>query len=246
MNVTLLSAASVPPGWATQFAPEVSPPWNLDRIDHAFNIPQGFYSTPGGTCGAGAHLWVIDTGINPLHVEFLDAATGASRVGVGYDFTQSLSGGLDCNGHGTHVSGIAAGLTFGVAKCASLHSVRVLDCQGSGSVQNVISGLAYVASQVSSNQALYAQSVALMSLGGASSPSVNSAVAALVAMGVPVAVAAGNDAATSASSGDACQYSPSGAPGATVVSATDQADARPAWANYGGCVRFFAPGGARE
>jgi len=42
-----------------------------------------------------------------------------------------------CNGHGTHVAGLAGGLTHGVAKGATLYSVRVLDCQGTGSISMI-------------------------------------------------------------------------------------------------------------
>lgn len=39
---------------------------------------------------------------------------------------------MDLFGHGTHVSGIIAGKTFGVAKKASLFAVKVLDATGQG------------------------------------------------------------------------------------------------------------------
>ena len=47
----------------------------------------------------------------------------------------------DCNGHGTHVAGTAAGATYGVARGATVHSVRVLGCGGSGTFAGVISGM---------------------------------------------------------------------------------------------------------
>ena len=40
----------------------------------------------------------------------------------------------DCNGHGTHVAGCVAGLTYGVAKNATLLAVRALECLGNGTV----------------------------------------------------------------------------------------------------------------
>ena len=55
----------------------------------------------------------------------------------------------DCNGHGTHVAGTAAGATYGVARGATVHSVRVLGCRGSGTFAGVISGMYNVAHLIS-------------------------------------------------------------------------------------------------
>lgn len=41
---------------------------------------------------------------------------------------------------GTHVSSTAAGRSVGVAKDASVVGVRVLDCDGAGSISNVVAG----------------------------------------------------------------------------------------------------------
>lgn len=58
-------------------------------------------------------------GINPEHEEFYDA-TGKSRVGTAYTYDTTEYN--DCNGHGTHISGTMAGLTYGLAKDATIHS----------------------------------------------------------------------------------------------------------------------------
>ena len=50
---------------------------------------------------------------------------------------QSGAAGQDCNGHGTHVAAVVAGLTFGVAKNATLLAVRALECMGNGTVSQV-------------------------------------------------------------------------------------------------------------
>jgi subtilisin family serine protease len=68
------------------------------------------------------------------------------------------------------------------------------------------------------------------------------AVTNMVAAGVTVVVAAGNDGQ------DACNYTPAHASGTITVGATDRTDMRasqatPFWAsNYGPCVDIFAPG----
>lgn len=62
-----------------------------------------------------------------------------------YNFADGRSGAEDCDGHGTHVASTATGRAVGVAKEASSVAVRVLDCQGSGTVSNVVAGLNWVA-----------------------------------------------------------------------------------------------------
>ena len=57
----------------------------------------------------------------------------------GYDFVNDSATADDCDGHGTHVSGTAAGLSVGVAKAASIVAVRILDCSGSGTISNTVS-----------------------------------------------------------------------------------------------------------
>ena len=69
-------------------------------------------------------------GINPTHIEFYSTA-GTSRVGAGYTFDGVST--ADCNGHGSHISGTAAGLNVGVAKNATIHPGQLLALPGPGS-----------------------------------------------------------------------------------------------------------------
>lgn len=225
----------------TAVATQSGATWGLDRIDQR-NLPlNGTYIYPD-QAGQGVHVYVIDTGLNASHNEF----TG--RVAAGRNFAPN-SGGLlctllglgcttdpanttDCNGHGTHVAGTAAGTTYGVAKRATVHAVRVLGCNGSGSNSGVIAGIDWVAA----NAQLPA--VANMSLGGGDSAALDQAVQNAIASGVTFAVAAGNDNA------NACSGSPNKVPEAITVGATTNADARSSFSNYGACVDVFAPGSA--
>ena len=105
--------------------------WGLDRIDQR-DLPLNNTYNYNQT-GAGVHAYIIDTGIRATHQQF------AGRVGNGADFV-GRQGTNDCNGHGTHVAGTIGGTTYGVAKQVTLHAVRVLDCNGSGTNSGVIAG----------------------------------------------------------------------------------------------------------
>ena len=78
------------------------------------------------------HVYIVDTGIIKTHTEF------AGRVGPGYDvWSDGEQEPLDCYGHGTHCAGVAVGSTVGVARSATVHAVRVIDCCSSRFVTNM-------------------------------------------------------------------------------------------------------------
>lgn len=53
----------------------------------------------------------------------------------------------DGNGHGSHVAGTIASRAYGVAKAANIIAVKVLGSGGSGSMSDVVGGVAWAAAQ---------------------------------------------------------------------------------------------------
>jgi len=138
----------------------------------------------------------------------------------------------DCNGHGTHCAGSAAGRYRGYAVGAEIGSVRVLNCQGSGTNADVVAGFNFVAN----NQAAGKTNILSASLGGGASATTDNAINAGVQAGLVSVVAAGNDNA------NACNYSPARAVEAITVGACNKDDARASFSNFGTCVAVFSPG----
>ena len=197
--------------------------WGIDRIDQR-DLPLNNTYNYNQT-GQGVHAYIIDTGVRGTHQEF----TG--RMGAGADFVGDGNGTNDCNGHGTHVAGTTGGTTYGVAKQVTIHPVRVLNCQGSGTTSGVIAGVDWVTANHGSPP-----DVANMSLGGGASTSLDNAVSNSINSGVSYAIAAGN------SNANACNYSPARVAAANTVGSTTSSDARSSFSNYGTCLDIFAPG----
>ena len=199
------------------------PSWGLDRLDALVSPLDNSYKY--FSTGAGALVYVIDTGIYSSHSDF------SGRVVSGYSAVADGLGSEDCNGHGTHVAGTIAGTNYGVAKSTTLVAVRVLDCTGSGYSSSVVAGINWA---IASHPG--GAGVINLSLGGTANSAVDAAIADATAAGLVVVVAAGN------SSDDACNYSPARAPSAITIGATDQTDARASYSNFGSCVDLYAPG----
>jgi subtilisin family serine protease len=99
--------------------------------------PYNYFAT-----GTGVTAYIIDTGIRATHTP--DCRTRNFRLHGG---STTVMAPMDCNGHGTHVSGTVGGTTYGVAKNVTLVAVRVLDCSGNGTNSGVIAGVDWVTSK---------------------------------------------------------------------------------------------------
>lgn len=198
-------------------------PWGPDRIDQR-SLPLDGSFNPSGN-GSNVLVYVFDTGVSP-HDEY------AGRLLPGFNATGDALGTTDCNGHGTHVAGIIGGKNYGVAEGVQIVPVRVLGCDGKGTLSALLAGIEFVIGQTSPSQ----PAVANMSLAGSASTALDAAVNRLIDAGVTTVVAAGN------SGIDACGVSPARVPRALTVAATDAADNETSWSNYGPCIDIFAPG----
>lgn len=199
-------------------------PWGLDRIDQR-RLPLSTTYTYR-TTAPNVSVYVIDTGLRTTHTEF------GGRASVGIDTVNDGQNGNDCHGHGTHVGGVAAGATYGVAKQAKLVAVRVLNCQGSGTTSGVVAGVEWVTAKAAR------PAVANMSLGGGISDVLDRAVRNSIRSGVTYAVSAGS----AGQPGGACSTSPARVPEAITVAGSDRSDRVMSSSNTGKCVSLFAPG----
>lgn len=223
-----------------------SPPglWGLDLLDSGTRDNSYTYSSDG----AGVNVYIVDSGIVASHNEF--SVSGTSRVLAGADFVGDGQGTNDCNGHGTHVAGIAGGNTVGVAKSVNLIPLRVLRCDGTGQVSWTDQALQWI---LDNHQH---PAVVNMSLG--TSGTINSTlslVQALIDHGVVVVIASGNGSQNPNGSfkqkEDACNYTPAQARSAITVNSAGYGltghqvntyfdDSY--FSNYGDCTDIYAPG----
>lgn len=202
--------------------------WGLDRIDSDGTSSRDNEYTSPGNQGQGVTVYVLDTCSDVSHPDFGGRAsyvTAADQYPTD-DFTAS------CCDHGTHCMGTVGGTNYGVAKQATLKSIRVLSCAGSGSYTGIISGIDWVRNNHGSGKAIIS-----MSLGGpGSNTALQSAIDNAHNSGISVTVAAGNE------NSDACTKAPAYVPSAITVGASTQSDTLAGFSNYGSCVDINAPG----
>jgi subtilisin family serine protease len=132
--------------------------WHLDRIDQADGSLDGQYRRRD--VGAGAVVYIMDTGVMAAHTEFA-TATGGSRVIAGFDATRSVRIGrsactstdkslIPCfsnanelvgSSHGTSVASLVAGQNVGVAPEAMIVSIRVMNESALATTRTYLEGL---------------------------------------------------------------------------------------------------------
>ena len=233
LGAVVAQGASSPPVNVQQNAP-----WGLARISQP-KRPLNDRCYEYASTGKGVNIYIVDSGVdakhlgnNPLSLIIIEFEGRARVVFVAPGLLESknrmpLS---DCSGHGTEVASVAAGKLSGVAKHANILALQVLSCDGQGRNSDLIAALEWIAANYEH------PGIINLSLGGPRSATLDMAVEAVIARGIPVVVAAGNDGA------NACEFSPAHLPLSMTVGASTQTDERAEFSNYGKCVKIFAPG----
>jgi subtilisin family serine protease len=211
--------------------------WNRDRINSRANDCD--YRFAEGSAGI-VHVYVLDSGIKATHSEF------ASRVGEGYSPIGGASPYDDCHGHGTAVSGVAGGATFGVGKSVILHPVRIWQCSPAIASSDFINGTNWIRNRVVNERliGIYHPTIVIFSgefpLAGGATIQLEEAVFDLINEAQVLFVSiAGNG------GGDASQVTPGRMSWVLQVAATTSNDSRLLTnpiSNYGSTVDLFAPG----
>jgi len=148
-----------------------------------------------GYTGRGVSIAILDTGICALQ----DFLLPKNRILAFKDFINSQENYYDDNGHGTHVTGIAAGNGYasygkymGIAPEANIISLKILDQKGKGNSADALAALQWVIN----NREKYNIRIVNLSIGtkdeGHRDPLVK-AVESLWDMGIIIVIAAGNN-----------------------------------------------------
>lgn len=156
LSALLVGALLVGPAAGATNDPYRGKQWGLDRVQ-----AEAAWAT---TTGTGVLVAVVDTGVDLAHPDLQ-----ANIISSGADFSEpngtcvksgpkgqktcTQDGAQDKNGHGTHVAGIIGAVAnngvgvAGVAPGVKILPVRVLDAEGSGTTNEIASGIRYAADQ---------------------------------------------------------------------------------------------------
>jgi subtilisin family serine protease len=201
--------------------------WQLKRVNvKTLPLPENYHRFE--VSDVPSHVYIIDSGIDGHHVDLKDRMAPADEH---KSFTsdicacQAEGATCDCGGHGTHCAGLVASPNAGYNIHTTLHSAKVFNYSGSASYATILQAMDWVIEAHKKHPGELG--VVSMSLGGGKNAALNEAVRKIHAAGMFITVAAGN------SNKDACTGSPSSAPEAYTVGASEIDDTRAYFSEFG-------------
>lgn len=227
------------PGYTTRSS-HVDKQWGLAKA----KFREGWRTTTGSPDTVVA---VIDTGVDSTHEDLID-----SKFVDGYNIITgkkiSAYSNSDDNGHGTLVAGVIGATSnnkqgiAGATRDVTLMAVKALNSKGSGTASQISSAIVWATDN--------GADVINLSLGGigfAHNNTLANAITYAFDKNVVIVAAAGNDVAITGGNLDVEPVFPicndNGQNMVIGVSATDNRDLKPDFANYGkACVDVVAPG----
>jgi subtilisin family serine protease len=228
LTAALLLAALIPSTALAAGDPLRARQWNLSMIES-----DAAHAT---STGAGATVAIVDSGAAADHPDL------RGRLVAGHDFVDGDATPQDGNGHGTHVTGIVGAATgngvgiASVAPQARLMPVRVLDDDGSGTVDAIAAGIDFARTHGADviNLSLGSEVPIVGAVGG---DAIDAAIHRALAAGIVVVAAAGNNGVP------VCEQ-PAAADGLVCVGAVDKREQRSLFSSFGSGLGIVAPGGS--
>ncbi len=201
--------------------PSFASQWHLPKI----SAPMAWDAVTGSST---VDIAIADSGVDPTHPDL------AGKLIPGYNFYDNNNDTRDVFGHGTKVAGAAAAIgnngigVSGVAWSNPIMPLRVSDTAGYAYYSTMADAIIYAAD--------HGVRIVNLSFGGTSSSStLQSAIDYAWNKGTIVFASAGNSNVITLTYPAACNH-------AVAVAATDSADRKASFSNYGSWITVSAPG----
>ncbi len=223
---------------------QFNPGWGLDRMDDSTTFPALNSTYHYAATGAGRVIYVLDTGLD-LSNPIVAAEFDHWRADIVWDINGDTDETEDCNGHGTQVSSIIAGKTFGIAKDARIRMFKISSgCSNEANLSASIAAINWITTNADRGDIIiwsHELKHPKGSCAGATSSKFEEIIKVAHNNGIIVVVAAGNDDCNTA------DFSPTKIPEAFVVGATSysnlsSSDRKMRNTRTGLNIAAFAPG----